>query len=417
MPGVRYEHVFDMAQRFKTYRYELRPTQRQMASLARAAGARRFVFNWALGEWRAQYSLTGKSPTRAELCRALTRLKREPGNEWMLDISSSLMQQAIIDVWRAYRNFFAGRSGYPRFKSKKRDPGRFRYPAGVRIEGDRIFLPRIGWMRLRLSRSVEGKVKSVTVKRRAGKWFVLALSELEADPRPVLPCDARDVVGIDLGVARLATLSDGTLVAHPRFAAREEVRIRRAMRALSRKRPGSRNRAKQCRRLAVLHARVADRRKDFLHKLTSGIATTYGGFCVETLDVRGLARTKLSKSVLDAGLGEFLRQLEYKADWRSKPFVAVGRFYPSTKTCGMCRRLNPDLERSARTWRCVCGTIHDRDLNASCNIRTEGLRLLVAAGLADTENACGVQVRPLTEAQNVEAGTPTRGCQTGSILV
>jgi putative transposase len=404
-----------MALRFKTFRYELHPNGEQSRALARTAGARRFVFNWALARWRAHYSEFGESPTRAQLCRDLTKLKHRPGYDWMLDISSSVMQQAVADVWRAYRSFFRGQNRYPRFKSKKLDRPRFRYPAGVRVVGEKIFLPRIGWVRLTLSRPVEGTLKSVTVKRQAGRWFVLVLTEFEINDAAIAMPDPSGVVGIDLGLTRLATLSDGVTVLPPRFAQRGEKKLRRTARALGRKQKGSRNRQKQRVRLASIHARIAARRKDFLHKLTTSLVATYDGFCVESLDARGLARTKLSKGVLDAGLGELLRQVEYKADWQGKPCVAVGRFFPSTKTCGKCGVVNRTLERSARVWRCDCGAIHDRDLNAAGNIRTEGLRILVAAGHADTQNACGAQVRPRIEAQGVEAGTPARGCQTGSI--
>jgi putative transposase len=404
-----------MALRFKTFRYELRPNAEQARALARSACARRFVFNWALARWRAHYSEFGESPTRAQLCRELTELKHRPGQEWMLDISSSVMQQAITDVWRSYLSFFRGQNRYPRFKSKKVDRPRFRYPAGVRVVGQGIFLPRIGLVRLKLSRPVEGRVKSVTVKRQAGRWFVLILTEFEVTEAPIAMPDPYGIIGIDLGLTRLATLSNGVTVLPPRFGRRGEKNLRRAARALGRKQKGSRNRQKQRARLASIHARIAARRRDFLHKLTTSIVATYDGFCVETLDSRGLARTKLSKGVLDASLGEFLRQVEYKADWQRKPYVAVGRFFPSTKTCGTCGTVNRSLERSVRAWRCGCGALHDRDLNAARNIRAEGLRILVAAGHADTQNACGAQVRPRIEAQGVEAGTPTKGCQTGSI--
>jgi putative transposase len=394
-----------MERRFKTFRYELRPNKKQARSLARAAGARRFVFNWALQRWRAHYAQFGESPTRAQLCRELTELKHRAGQEWMLEISSSVMQQSIVDVWRAYRSFFRGQTRYPRFKSKKLDRLRFRYPAGVRLSGEEIFLPRIGWVRLRLSRPVEGRVKSVTVKQHAGRWFALVLTEFEVSEAEPIVRASTDVVGIDLGLTRLATLSDGVVVPPPRFARRGQRKVRRAERALRRKQPTSRNRQKERLRLAKVHARIAARRKDFLHKQTTSIVNTYDAFCVETLDARGLARTKLSRAVLDAALGEFLRQVEYKADWRRKPFVAVGRFYPSTKTCGACGTLTRTLSRSTRTWQCVCGAQHDRDLNAARNIREEGLRLLVAAGHADIDNACGAHVRPRVEATGAEAGT------------
>jgi putative transposase len=398
-----------MARRFRTYTYELRPNAGQVHALARAAGARRFVFNWALKRWRAHYEATGGCPTRAQLCRELTELRHRPGNEWMLEISSKLMQQAIIDVWRAYRNFFAGRSGYPRFTSKKRDQPRFRFPPEVRIAGDQIYLPRIGWIRFRLSRPISGRVKSVTVKRQAERWFVLVLAEFELDDTPVVVRDPSRVVGLDVGLSRLLTMSDGTFVEPPRFAARDARRIHRAERALYRTQRGSRNRAKRRRRLAAVHRRVAARRKDFLHKLTTSLVAANDGVCVETFDARALARTKLSKGILDAGLGELLRQLEYKSDWQRKPFVAVGRFFPSTKQCGRCGVVNSTLERSAREWQCRCGAVHDRDLNAARNIREEGLRLLAAAGHVDAQNACGVQVRPRVEAPDAEAGTPLSG--------
>jgi putative transposase len=284
-----------MALRFKTFRYELRPNAEQSRALARTAGARRFVFNWALAQWRAHYSQFGKSPTRAQLCRELTVLKHRPGYEWMLEISSSVMQQAINDVWRSYRSFFRGHNRYPRFKSKKRDEPRFRYPAGVRLSGQKIFLPRVGWVRLRLSREVEGRLKSVTVRRHGGRWFVLVLTEFELnDATTVAPHPSR-VVGIDLGLARLVTLSNGVTVMPPRFARRAERKLRRVARAHGRKQKGSRNRRKQRADLLSVHGRIAARRRDFLHKVTTSLVATYDGFCVETLDARGLARTKLSK--------------------------------------------------------------------------------------------------------------------------
>jgi putative transposase len=327
----------------------------------------------------------------------------------MLEVSSKLMQQAVLDVWRAYRNFFAGRAGYPRFTSKKRDQPRFRFPPKVRIVDDRVYLPRIGWIRFRLSQTIRGEIRGITVKCHAERWFLHVLTAFELEDTPPVLRDPSGVVGVDLGVIRLAALSDGTVVEAPRFARRDARRLRRAERALYRTRRGGRNRQRQRRRLATLHRRVAARRKDFSHKLTTSLVATHAGVCVETLDPAALARTKLSRGVLDAGLGEVLRQLEYKSDWQRKPFVAVGRFFPSTKTCGECGAVNATLERSAREWRCACGVVHDRDLNAARNIRTEGLRLLAAAGHADAEYACGVQVRPQHGAPDVEAGTPETG--------
>jgi len=406
-----------MARRFRTYRFELRPTADQSIALARAAGARRFVFNWALAEWRAHYASYRESPTRADLCRRLTALRHRPGNEWMLDVSSALMQQAITDVWRAYQNFFAGRAGYPRFKSKKRDHPRFRYPAGARVDQNRIFLPRIGWVRLRLSRPIDGKLKSVTVKRRAERWFVLPLTEFEIDEASPRVDDASLVVGIDLGLTRLATISDGTSVDPPRFAARDARRIQRASRALHRKQRGSHNRRRQQRRLAAMHARVAARRKDFLHKLTTCLANKYSGFCVETLE---RPRTCENQAVQGCPGCE---------PWRApSPARVQGRLAAEAiRCCGSVLSVNEDL-RNLRSDQCQAHALGARlDMRLRCQSRP---RLQCGAehprgrssplsgrGARGHCNACGAQVRPRIEAQGVEAGTSLRGCQTGSIPV
>jgi putative transposase len=404
--------------RFRTYQFQLRPNSRQLRDLEKAGAARRFAYNWALETWRQYFAETGRAPSRAYLCRELTKKKRQPGSEWLGEISCQVPQQAVADLWQAYQAFFRGRARYPRFKSRKRGAPRFRFPGPTKVRGDRIHLPRIGWIRMRLSRTIEGELRSVTVRKGAGgTWFALILTRFELNGSVGEVHESSRFVGIDLGLVRIGTLSDGRVISRARFAARADRRLRVASRRLTRMQEGSRNWHRARRRLGLLHARTAAQRKDFLHKTTTSMVQRYVGFAIDAVDARGLARTKLSASVMDASLGEFRRQLAYKADWARKPLMVVGRFYPSTKLCSKCRRVNPGIGRSERKWTCSCGAIHDRDLNAAKNIRREGLRLLVAAGHADTENACGVHVRPAMRATDEEAGIPKRECQTGSISV
>jgi putative transposase len=403
--------------RFRTYRFELRPDRQQLTALERAGFVRRFAYNLALERWRAYYAETGTSPSRAYLCREITRQKHQPGSQWLQEVSSKVPQQAVTDLWGAFQAFFEGRARYPRFRSRKRDTLRFRFPGPIKVRDDLLYVPRIGWVRMRLSRLITGEIRSVTIRQSGDRWYALILTRFEVGDsvRDVGPMSR--FVGVDLGLIRLATVSDGRTIPRPRFAARAEKRLRRAGRRLSRKQEGSRNWHRAQRRLAALHAKAAARRRDFLHKATTSFVRTYDGFAIDLVDARGLARTKLSASVTDAALGEFRWQLAYKADWERKPLVVVGRFYPSTKRCSKCGWVNAAIGRSQRSWTCRCGTIHDRDLNAAENIRREGLRLLVAAGHADTENACGVHVRPPMGATDVEAGISARECQTGSISV
>jgi putative transposase len=397
--------------RYRTFRFQLRPDRYQRQAFERAAAARRFAYNLALERWRAYYRQTGSSPSRAYLCREITKQKHKPGFEWLREISSKVPQQAVADLWSAYQAFFNGRARYPRFRSRKRDSPRFRFPGPVKIRDDLLYVPRVGWTRMRISRPVTGEIRSVTIRQSNGQWIALVLTrfEVSGDVKQIGP--GSHFIGIDLGLIRLATTSDGRKLGRPRFAAKADKRLRKAGRRLSRREEGSRSWHRAQRRLAALHAKTAAKRLDFLHKTITSLVRAYDGFAVDLVDARGLARTKLSASVMDAALGEFRRQLAYKADWERKPLVVVGRFYPSTKRCSKCGWVNPTIGRSQRTWTCRCGAIHDRDLNAAENIRQEGLRLLVAAGHADTENACGVHVRPPREATDDETGISMRECQ------
>ena len=374
----------------KVYRFRMRPTKAQEAVLYRMAGARRFIYNWALARRKGYYAEHGRGICAKQLSKELTTLKSEADTLWLREAGSQMLQQALKDVERAFDSFFKKRSRFPRFRSKKAGHFAFRIPQRVRIEVGKVYVPKIGWVRIRQSREVDGTTKSATFKRDAtGHWYVSLTAEFEMPdvepPAPVSP------VGVDLGLKDLFVLSSGERVPAPKFARKAARKLRKAQKSVSRKKPGSHRREKAKRRVARVHRKVSNQRSDFLHKLTTDLTQEYDCICVEDLSIKGLAKTKLSRSILDAAFGEFVRQVEYKAAWGFKRSIRVGRFFASTKLCSECGAVNPSLTFSDRTWHCACGTQHDRDLNASRNILAEGMRL-VAAGQTETLNARGEPV-------------------------
>jgi putative transposase len=390
----------------RSFRFALRPTSTQCERMVRMATARRFVWNWGLERRLAHYESRGESLSSKRLSCELTQLKRKPAYAWLNDADSQALQQGLLDLHRAFEAFFSRRTGFPRFKSRKSDPLRFRIPQRVRVTGDRIFIPKVGWVRARLSRSLPDRLGSLTVRRdAAGTWFATIIVTVSKQP----PRNPRNLVGIDLGLRDLIVTSDGMRVPNPNWLAADRRRLRRAHRRLSRSARGGRNRARARQDLARRYKRVTNRRQDFLHKLTSQLVSDYDLLCLEDLGITGLVRTKLSRRLGDAALHELRRQIVYKAETLGAHAVIVDRFFPSSKRCSRCGLVNADLRPRDREWDCACGATLDRDLNAALNLLAEGLRLTegtLAAGHADTQNACGARVRLPTEAASGEAGTP-----------
>jgi putative transposase len=373
----------------------MRPTRVQGQSLDRMAGARRFVWNWALRRWKDHYAATGKSIGLKQLSAELTALKGQPETAWLNEVDSQALQQALKDLHRAFVNFFEKRARYPRFKSKKRDARRFRIPQRVKIQGGKVYVPKVGWVRIRRSRDIDGTIKGATFKRSGdGYWYVTLTVEFEMPDVAIPTPDPAKVIGIDLGLIDFATPSDGSHpVPAPKFSRKGQAKIRRAQRAVSRRKKGSKRREKARNRLARIHAKVANQRNDFLHKLSTDLVNKHEAICIEDLNVKGLARTKLAKSFGDAAMGEFRRQLAYKCEWNRVQLIVTDRFFPSSKMCNGCGALNDRLTLSDREWDCDCGAHHKRDLLAACNIRDEGLRIL-AEGHSERLNDQGADVRP-----------------------
>lgn len=391
----------------KAYRFRLEPTKEQEQALLRQAGARRFVYNWALARRQAYYREHGVGISAKQLSAELTALKNQPDTVWLKEMDAQSLQQALRDLDRAYGSFFAKRSRYPKFRSRKTDSPRFRTPQAAKLVDGKVYVPKIGLIRLRQSREVPEEVKSATFKRDAcGHWFVTLTVEFEGPDDPIPAPPPKSIVGIDLGLKAFATLSDGGAIESPKFGRHADRKLKRAHRRLSRKQKGSRNREKARQKLARAHQKVRNQRSDFVHQATTRLTREHEAFALEDLCVKGLAKTKLARSVMDAALGEFRRQMQYKCLWQRKHCLLVSRFYPSSKTCCQCGWVKRDLTLSDRHWICQeCGAEHDRDLNAAKNLKAEGLKQL-AVGLTESENACGVRVRPLSEAVDAEAGIP-----------
>jgi len=340
--------------------------------------------------------------SKADLERELVALKQQPATVWMQDMDSQALQQTLRDLDSAYQHFFRRvkngdkKKGFPTFKSRKTDTPRFRISQRVRVEGSFVRAPKIGMVRARIHRPLEGTSKSATFKQEPdGHWYVCLVTEQSAPDRTERPVQSH--VGVDLGLKTFAVMSDGQEVANPRYYRTQMRKLRRANQTLHRRVTGSANRMKARHTVARLHQKTRNLRADFLHKLTTDLADHADLISIEDLAVRGLAKTKLSMSVLDASWGMFRQLLTYKADHRDRYLMVIGRFYPSSRLCPACGAINSELTLADRTWVCGCGVRHDRDLNAARNIDQEGMRLFeqhVAAGYAETQNACGDSVSP-----------------------
>jgi putative transposase len=352
------------------------------------------VFNDAVRARQHAYENGMPFVSDAELSTlVITEAKKTPGRAWLGEVSAVVLQQALADACAAYRNLFAGLTGKrkgpkigpPRFRSRKDNRQAIRFTKNARFKvGDKLTLPKIGDVPVVWSRPLPAEPSSVTVvKDAAGRYFASFVVEAGEDPLPA--CES--VVGVDLGLSHFAVLSGGRKVSSPRFLRRAEKKLRKLHKALSRTEKGSANRAKARASLARQHAKVADARREFHHRLSTKIVRDDQAVYVEDLAVKGLARTRLAKSVHDAGWTQFVDMLEYKAARNGRWFGKVGRFEPTSQVCSACGARDGPKPLHVRVWTCsACGSVHDRDHNAAKNV--------LAAGQADRVNACGGSVRP-----------------------
>ena len=359
----------------RAYRFRCYPSPEQEVILARTFGCARFAYNHMLrlrtDAWFKEQKRIDYHATSA----ALTALKKQPEFVWLNEVSSVPVQQALRHLQTAFANFFAKRARYPSFKRKDGPQSAEYTTSAFKWDGKALKLAKMGTpLDVRFSRTIPraAKVTTVTVsKDAAGRYFVSMLCDDTVSAKP----DADGKVGIDLGLAHFAILSSGEKVAAPNTFRKHEAKLAKLQRRLAKKQKGSARRAKAKRKVARLHAKVADARRDFLHKLSTRLINENQVIAIESLAVSNMQKNRcLAKSISDASWSEFVRQLEYKAQWYGRTLIGIDRWYPSSKRCSDCGHTVSKLPLSVREWVCPeCGTIHDRDINAARNVLAAGL--------------------------------------------
>lgn len=367
----------------KAYRYRFYPTQTQIDQLEVEFGNARFVWNHALEMRSKAYKRRKESLNYVGLGKHLTHLKRTSRFEWLNNSTSCVLTQKLIDQDKAFKNFFDGRAQYPKFKKKSHAQSiRFqldqRHVARNYRPAELLKLPKIGELNIRWSQIPGGIPKMVTVSKTAtGKYFVSFACEVEIDHAP----KTGKIVGVDVGVKDVVVTSDGFHSGAPKFTYKNEKRLRKAQRILSRRTKGSKRWHKQRIAVARIHEDISNCRKDFLHKLTTKLVRENDVICLEDLNVSGMMKNyKLSKAIADVGMFELKRQLEYKANWYGKEIITISRWFPSTRMCSGCGQLH-DMKLDDRVMQCDCGLTIDRDENAAINIKAAGI---VVRGVASS---------------------------------
>jgi putative transposase len=351
-----------------THRIALNPTDKQEEYFRRAAGIARFVWNWALATWKQQYEV-GEKPHAGSLKKLWNHIKGEQ-YPWVYEVHKDVNQQPFAYLQSAFTRFFRGEAGFPQFKKKGVHDSFYVSNDKMRVHGKRVYISRLGWVRMREALRFTGRVLSATVSRSADRWFVSIQVEVGEYYKPRT---ADGIVGVDLGVHTLATLSTGETIKSPRPLQKLLAKLKRRQRWVSRKQKGSQNRRKAVQRLARLHRRIKDVRHDALHKVTTKLCRENQAVAIEDLNVQGmLTNHTLARAISDMGFHEFRRQLTYKAAITGTHVAVIDRWFPSSKTCSACGVLLEGLRLSDRIIRCTCGVVIERDYNAALNIRRVG---------------------------------------------
>jgi len=377
----------------RAYRYRCYPTPTQAAVLAGTFGCARFVYNWALRLRTEAYYERQERLSYVDLSAALTTLKQQGETVWLNEVSGVPIQQALRHLETALRNFFAGRAKYPTFHKKHGAQSATYASSAFRWDAAQRTLTLVKMdtpLHIHWSRPLPDGAAPTTItlsRDTAGRYFVSILIEEELAPL----VDAQ--VGIDLGLHDMVALDSGEKVGNPRFFAQDEKKLAQAQRRLAKKQRGSRNRDKARKKVARIHARIADRRRDFTQKLSTRLIRENQTICIESLRVKAMVKhPTLAKAIHDVGWGEFVRQLEYKAHWYGRTLVAIDRWYPSSKRCHACGHVLDALALETRHWTCPeCGAIHDRDTNAAQTILAVGLTV---AAYGETVRPATASVRP-----------------------
>lgn len=392
----------------KAVKVRLYPTPEQQVLLSQHFGCARWWWNYALNKSIETYKETGKSLGQSALNAFLPQLKKAEETLWLSECYSQVLQATTLNLTTAYKNFFAGRARFPRYKSKHGKQS-IQYPQNVKVfEGLVQFPGKVGKIKAKLHRNIEGTIKTVTVSLDpSGKYFASILTEAEGE-NPTVSTEGK-IIGVDLGLAHFAITSDGNKVSkysNPKHLTKHEKNLKRKQQKLAKKQKGSKSRNKAKKTVAKVYDRVAKSRQDFLHKLSRKTVNENQVVVVENLNVKGMVRNhNLAKAISDAGWGTFTNFLAYKLEKKGGKLVEIDRWFPSSKLCSSCYYQIDKLPLDIREWTCPnCGTRHDRDGNAAINIRAEGIRMLQTDGTAVSAN--GGEVRPRKGRKSVLRHSP-----------
>lgn len=359
----------------RAYKYKINPTKNQINKLKNFFGCSRYIYNWGLQRKSEEYANNNSNISCFDLIKETTQLKKSDEYSWLNNCHSQVLQMSLRNLDNAFTNFFKKRGSYPNFK-KKSNRQSFQYPQGVKVKDNKIFLPKIGWVKYFNSRNFEGVIKTVTVSMTpTGKYFVSILVDNNKEfPTKVL-IDEKTTVGLDFGIKDLVITSDGVVFENQKHFQKMKSKLRVEQRSLSRKKKGSKRREKQRLKVAKLYEKITNQRTDYLHKISSSLVKKYDTICIEDLSVESMLKEKkLSSLISDASWSTLRQMLEYKTQWYGKNLSIIGRFEPSSKRCNHCGYINKSLKLSQRSWDCPsCQRTLDRDHNASLNIKYFGL--------------------------------------------
>ncbi|OOB79396.1 MAG: transposase [Epulopiscium sp. Nuni2H_MBin001] len=362
----------------KAYRFRAYPNKAQKNLMDKTFGCVRFVYNFFLGKTMQAYADYKESPSYKKCSKELTGLKQEL--EWLREVDKFALQNSLINLDKAYQNFFDKNAKFPKFKSKKKAKCSYRTSFtnnNIRFENTHIVLPKLGNVKVRDKHMPQGRILNATITKESDGAYYISLCYTDVEVEPLPSSDLS--VGIDLGIKNFCVTSDCEVIENHRYLAKSLNKLAKLQRELSRKPIGSNNRYKAKIKVAKLHAKIRHQREDFLNKLSNYFIKRYGIICIEDLDVEEmLENSGLARDIIDVSWSGFVSRLTYKSKWHNRKLVKIDRFYPSSQLCNVCNYQNSDVQNlDVRQWKCPeCSTNHDRDINAAINILKEGLRCL-----------------------------------------